>query len=136
VSDFVVLDMASIGQNQLFKQEELEFAQQGKMRLTVRNHVCDSRRDLAAAMGENVISVVNIFDARQLEPTIRFLIENHHFAAQVMNFTGIDVPQLETLKNIHNISVNDVTSFGAYIRKLTELSTTSVYANTAVPSLV
>ncbi len=136
MSDFVVLDMASVGQNQLFTQGELEFVRQGKMCLSVRNHVCHSRQDLATVMGENVITVVNIFDARQLEPTIRFLIENHHFAAQVMNFTGIEVPQLATLKNIYNISANEVTDLGEYIRRLTELTTTSVYADTAVPALV
>ncbi len=136
VSDFVVLDMVSIGQNPLFTPGELEIAQQEKMRLTVRNHVCNSHRDLAAVLRENVITVVNICDARQLEPTLRFLIENHHFAVYVINLTGIHVPELETLKNLYNVAVNDVSTVDKYILKLTELSTKSSYANTAVPALV
>ncbi len=136
VSDFVLLDMVSIGQNPLFTPGELEIAQQGKMRLSVRNHVCKSPQDLADVMCENMITVVNIFDARKLESTLRYLIENHHFAVHIMNFTEIQVPELETLKNLYNASVNDVASLGEYIFKLTELTTTSRYANSAVPALV
>lgn len=134
VSDFVVLDIATLGKCAWLPEGETEIHRAGKIRLNVRNHRCDSIVHLEQVLSENVISVVNIDDATLLEPLLRSLIEQHRFAVQVMNFTAVRVPELETIKNLYNCRAPQ--SLTDYLRLVTELTTLSSYADTTVTAAV
>lgn len=136
VSDFVVLDIATLGRCEWLPEGETEVYRAGKVRLSVRNHRCDSMAQLEQVMSENVISVVNIDDATLLEPLLRLLIEQHRFAVQVMNFTAVRVPELETIKNLYNCGEAVQPTVPDYLRLITKLTTLSSYADTTVTAAV
>lgn len=136
LTKFVALDIATLGAPDWLKKPFYSVFREGKAEIEVCNHVCKSNEEFAAVMSRTPIAVVNIFDANAVEPTIRYLIENQLSSVHVMNFSRIDVPDIELMKTIFNVGTSVIRDFEAYLKLVTELSTTRHYEYCTVEAAV
>ncbi len=127
LSKFVAMDCASLGAPEWLNKPSYSIHREGKAEIEVCNHVCKSQDEFETLMRRTPVTVVNIFDAALLEPTIRYLIENQQSSVHVFNFSRIRVPEIEMMKTVFNVGPGKVQSFEDYLKLVTQLSTTSHY---------
>ena len=136
LSRFVALDCASLGAPEWLSKSAYSVYREGKAEIEVCNHVCKSQEEFEALMRRTPVTVVNIFDAGSVEPTIRHLVENQQSSVHVFNFSRIRVPEIEMMKTIFNVGPGKIQSFAEYLKLVTQLSTTSHYEHSAVATPV
>ncbi|GEM_PF-3487887 len=129
LSQFVALDIVTIGKTPYLDKEQYTLHREGKVHVWVRNYPLANAGQLDEVMPSNVVTVINLFDRRAIEPTLRYLAERHLFSVCVLNFTSFAIPPMEMLRNIINVSNCTCESFEDYLALLTRLTTTEHYAH-------
>lgn len=136
LSQFVALDIVTLGAPDWLNKPRYTVLHEGKAHIEVCNHICRTNDDLATIMGRTPVTVVNLFDAGAVEPTVRFLIENQLASVHVFNFSRIRIPELELLRTVFNVGPRSLESFDEYLSLVTELTTTSSYEHSTVETTV
>ena len=136
LSRFVALDIATLGAPNWLNRPSYSVYQEGKAHIEVCNHICANTQEFAAVMSRTPVTVVNIFDAGALEPTIRYLIENQLASVHVFNFSRIRVPEIDLLKTVFHVGPKPLRDFDEYLALITELTTARNYEHSAVEAAV
>jgi hypothetical protein len=129
LSQFVALDMVTIGKAPYLSNEQYTLHQEGKVHVWVCNFPLTSAEQLDQVMPTNVVTVINLFDRKAIEPTLRYLAERRLFSVYVLNFTSFAIPPMEMLRNIINVKNCSCEQFEDYLLLLTKLTTTEHYAH-------
>ena len=129
LSQFVALDMVTIGKASYLSKKQYTLHQEGKVHVWVCNFPLTNAEQLDQVMPTNVVTVINLFDRKEIEPTLRYLAERHLFSVYVLNFTSFAIPPMEMLRNIINVKNCSCEQFEDYLLLLTKLTTTEHYAH-------
>jgi glycosyltransferase involved in cell wall biosynthesis len=129
LSQFVALDMVTIGAAPYLAEREYTVHREGKEHVWVCNYPLADAQNLDQVMSTNAITVINLFDRKAIEPTLRYLADRHLFSVYVLNFTSFSIPPMEMLRNIINVRKCTCDHFDDYLLLLTKLTTTEHYAH-------
>jgi glycosyltransferase involved in cell wall biosynthesis len=129
LSQFVALDIVTIGASPCLDQKRYTIHREGKAHVWVSNYVLADVARLDDVMSTNVVTVINLFDRKAIEPTLRYLAEHQLFSIYVLNFTSSMIPPMEMLRNVINLKKQTLDSFEDYLALLTKLTTTEHYAH-------
>jgi glycosyltransferase involved in cell wall biosynthesis len=129
LSQFVALDIVTIGKAPFLSKEQYTLHQEGKVHIWVCNYPLANAEQLDQVMSTNVITAINLFDPKAIEPTLRYLAERHLFSVYVLNFTSVAIPPMKMLRNIINVKNCTCEQFEDYLALLTKLTTTEQYAH-------
>lgn len=130
LSQFVALDIATAGAPPWLSDSAYTVYHEGKAHIKVCNHQFRDMEELDRIMSSNVITVINLFDSQSIEPVFRYLIERHLFSVHLINFTPVNIPTTELVKNIYNVNRQGCGDFDQYLDLATVLTTTRDYART------
>ncbi|MCK4858338.1 MAG: glycosyltransferase [candidate division Zixibacteria bacterium] len=122
VTDFVALDICSIGAPDWLCESEYEIYRDERITVAVCNHLAKSGEEFTEVVSNNVITAINLFDEGSIKQIIQYLIDNHLFSVHLLNFTRVKIPELELLKNIHNVAGQTCDSFDEYLDLLTRVT--------------
>jgi glycosyltransferase involved in cell wall biosynthesis len=129
LSRFVALDIVTLGESPYLNQKEYCVHQEGKVHVTICNYPLRSVEQLTQVMPTNVVTVINVFDRKAIEPTLRYLAENQLFSVYLLNFTTLTIPAMEMLRNLVNVNNCSCEHFEDYLALLTRITTTEHYAH-------